>query len=66
MTLNQHQREKVDEKRLKAKMVVCEKTTLGLVTNVGPSWFTALEQEFTKPYFDKVIIARLRPCFISI
>ncbi|ESO01588.1 hypothetical protein HELRODRAFT_157191 [Helobdella robusta] len=28
--------------------------TFGLVNNIGPSWFYALEAEFTKPYFEKL------------
>ena len=26
----------------------------GLVTDIGPSWFKALEKEFSKPYFQQV------------
>ncbi len=44
----------MEENRLAAKMKLTAKNTQGVVVNMGPSWYRALEAEFTKPYFLKV------------
>ncbi len=40
--------------RLLAEMKLTEKSTHGLVTEFGKTWFQALKPEFSKPYFIKV------------
>ena len=47
-------KDKVTANRLTAKMKLINKQTRGLVRDLGPSWFAALESEFTKPYFQQV------------
>lgn len=47
-------KQKVTENRLAAMMKLTNKQTRGLVTNLGMSWYTALEPEFAKPYFQQV------------
>ena len=46
----------MEENKLNAKMKLLAKNTNGVVVNVGPTWFKALESEFTKPYFVEVRI----------
>ena len=57
---------KMEENKLEAKMKLTTKNTHGVVVNMGPTWFKALEPEFTKPYFLKVcpqICISSRICF---
>ena len=44
----------IEEKRIAAKMKLVSKKTLGIVDQIGSSWFKALEPEFSKPYFEGV------------
>ena len=44
----------MEENKLEAKMKLTTKNTHGVVVNMGPTWFKALEPEFTQPYFLKV------------
>ena len=46
----------MEENKLNAKMKLMAKNTNGVVVNVGPTWFKALEPEFTKSYFVDVRI----------
>ena len=46
----------MEQNKLTAKMKLVEKSTLGVVVNMGPTWFKALEKEFSKPYFIEVEI----------
>ena len=59
-TPNQQQKEKAEQNRLNAKMLLTRKQTFGLVTAMGLSWFSALETEFSKPYFLKVSVTLYR------
>jgi uracil-DNA glycosylase len=52
--IDQQQKGRMEENRLRAKMTLVKTHTHGLVAEVGPSWFTALEPEFSKPYFLKL------------
>jgi len=52
--LSQELQDTVMTNRLTAKMKLTNKQTRGLVRDLGPSWFAALESEFTKPYFQQV------------
>jgi hypothetical protein len=49
------QKDRMLESRINAKMLLVQKQSSGLVAKMGPSWFAALEAEFSKPYFLKVI-----------
>ncbi|XP_064630237.1 uracil-DNA glycosylase-like isoform X2 [Lineus longissimus] len=49
--LSPDQRLKIEQNRLSAKMIKASRASHGLLTNIGPSWFKALEPEFSKPYF---------------
>jgi len=48
------------EKQAAAKVKLAGKKTHGLVQNMGTSWFKALEPEFSKPYFEKVILSEAK------
>jgi len=48
-------KDKVSANRVAAKMKLTNTQTRGLVRDLGMTWFTALEPEFTKPYFLQVI-----------
>jgi hypothetical protein len=52
--LSPDQRLQIEQNRLSAKMIKASRESHGLLTNIGPSWFKALEAEFSKPYFIKV------------
>ena len=54
-SLSPEQKTKMDANRLNAKIKLTEKQTHGIVTNIGTSWYKALEPEFSKPYFVKVL-----------
>lgn len=47
-------RERIEQNKLAAKLKLLNSKTNGLVVNIGPSWLTALEAEFSKEYFSKV------------
>jgi len=49
-------KDKVMSNRLTAKMKLTCTQTRGLVRDLGVTWFMALEAEFTKPYFQQVMI----------
>ena len=49
-----------------AQMKLTEKSTLGLVQNIGETWFKALHKEFEKPYFAKVTNSFLSFLTVSI
>ncbi|XP_074645157.1 uracil-DNA glycosylase-like [Tubulanus polymorphus] len=51
ISLSPEQKQRIDQNRLSAAITMCKKKTNGLVDNIGPSWFSALEKEFSKPYF---------------
>jgi len=59
VALNQQQKDTAEKNRIKAKILLTGKQTSGLVTAMGLSWFSALEAEFSKPYFIKVIFTYL-------
>lgn len=44
----------IEAKRMEAKMKLLQKSTHGLVTGVGPTWFKALEGEFSKDYMKRL------------
>ncbi|XP_064479120.1 uracil-DNA glycosylase-like [Ornithodoros turicata] len=44
----------IEEKRLQAKIKLLSRTLPALSPNIGVSWFSALEQEFSKEYFEKL------------
>ncbi|XP_059144768.1 uracil-DNA glycosylase-like [Physella acuta] len=52
--LSENDRKRVEQNKLAAKMKLIGGKTGGLVQNVGHSWFTALEPEFSKEYFIKL------------
>ena len=52
--------QKIEENRLAAKSKLVSKQTFGLVSDIGPTWFKALEAEFNKPYFLQVSRNRYR------
>ncbi|KAK0070039.1 uracil-DNA glycosylase [Biomphalaria pfeifferi] len=47
-------KEKVAQNKIHAKIKLLGSKTNGLVVNIGPSWYTALESEFSKEYFIKL------------
>ncbi|CAD5113127.1 DgyrCDS2317 [Dimorphilus gyrociliatus] len=52
--LTPEQHEKMNANKLRAQMRKIEIETDGMVTNFGHSWFRALQNEFTKPYFQSL------------
>lgn len=52
--LTPEQQQRIDANCLVAKIKRTNKITPALHGNIGPSWFQALENEFSKPYFVKV------------
>lgn len=48
------QKQSIEDKKLLAKIRLQSKKTPALSANIGPSWFKALESEFTKEYFQKL------------
>lgn len=61
-TISPEQKQRMQESRVNAKMLLVQKQSSGLITNMGPSWFAALEAEFSKPYFLKVILFIMYVC----
>ncbi|CAG5134945.1 unnamed protein product [Candidula unifasciata] len=51
--LNSEQ-DRIEQNKIAAKLKLLKSKTNGLVVNIGPSWFTALEAEFSKEYFSKL------------
>lgn len=64
-SLCEEDRLKIEENRLIAKMKITSMKTRGLVVKVHPSWYKAMEPEFTKPYFSDVSVMRFlqHDCF---
>lgn len=54
LSLSPEQKSLIETKRLEAQMKLLNKKSSGLLTNVGLSWFKALQDEFSKDYFIKV------------
>ena len=53
--LSPDQKERMATNKLLAQIkVTARKFPGGLHSNIGPSWFKALEEEFKKPYFQKL------------
>lgn len=52
--LSQTDQQRMEQNKLSAKLKLLGNKTNGLVVNFGPSWFKALEPEFSKEYFLKV------------
>jgi hypothetical protein len=44
----------ISHNQISAKIKMVAKQTHGLVTNIGSTWFEALEPQFSKPYFATV------------
>lgn len=53
-SLSPEQKTKIEENKLAARMRLAAKTSNSLLVDVGPSWFKALESEFSKQYFNDV------------
>ncbi len=53
-TLSPADKKNIEDKRVTAKLKLLSSQSEGLVTNIGPTWFRALEPEFAKPYFQQV------------
>nr|XP_022337906.1 uncharacterized protein LOC111133661 [Crassostrea virginica] len=51
-SLSPEQKTKIEENKLAARMRLAAKTSNSLLVDVGPSWFKALESEFSKQYFN--------------
>lgn len=52
--LSPEQKDRVNGNKAAALAKLREKQTNGLLTKVGDSWYKALQEEFTKPYFVEV------------
>ncbi|XP_068217446.1 uracil-DNA glycosylase-like isoform X3 [Palaemon carinicauda] len=48
------QKKRMSENKLKAEIKLQSKRTPALDSNIGPSWYAALKQEFSKPYFEEL------------
>jgi arylamine N-acetyltransferase len=67
--LTPEQKSRIEQNKLAARARLATKTSNGLLVDVGSSWFTALESEFSKQYFtdvstciNKVKTAKSTPC----
>ncbi|KAK3582758.1 hypothetical protein CHS0354_015282 [Potamilus streckersoni] len=49
--LSPEQQKRIEQNKLQALVKLHEKKSNGLLVGFGPSWFKALEPEFSKPYF---------------
>ncbi|XP_061194151.1 uracil-DNA glycosylase-like [Saccostrea echinata] len=49
--LSPEQKDRIEQNKLAARARLASKTSNGLLVDVGPSWFRALESEFSKEYF---------------
>ena len=56
LILSPELKDKAMSNRLTAKMKLTSTQTRGLVEDLGVTWFTALEAEFAKPYFQQVLV----------
>ncbi|BFZ01734.1 hypothetical protein BsWGS_04773 [Bradybaena similaris] len=52
--ISNSERDRIEQNKLAAKLKLLKSKTNGLVVNIGPSWLTALEAEFSKEYFSKL------------
>ncbi|XP_042872292.1 uracil-DNA glycosylase-like [Penaeus japonicus] len=52
--LSPEQKERMQKNKLKAEIKQASRKFVALHENIGPSWFTALKSEFSKPYFEKL------------
>ncbi|XP_068217448.1 uracil-DNA glycosylase-like [Palaemon carinicauda] len=48
------QKKRMSGNKLKAEIKLQSKRTPALDSNIGPSWYAALKQEFSKPYFEEL------------
>jgi len=52
--LSPEQKERMGKNKLKAQLIRMSKEIATVHPNIGPSWFEALQDEFGKPYFQKL------------